>query len=82
MVSVLAFFPDDLSSNPAEVLYFSVNLYLKRTKDASVGPFFLKKVRGVFVVVRETVDQVEPDLPVAKTEPVTTLDRDQCDQTV
>ena len=47
MVSVLAFYSDDPSSNPAEVYNFSVKLLLKRTKinkkEAGVGPFFLKK---------------------------------------
>ena len=44
MVSVLAFYSDDPSSNPAEVYNFSVKLLLKRTKingkGAGVGPFF------------------------------------------
>ena len=44
MVSVLAFYSDDPSSNPAEVYNFSVKLLLKRTKinkkEAGVGPFF------------------------------------------
>ena len=43
MVSVLAFYSDDPSSNPAEVYNFSVKLLLKRTKinrkEAGVGPF-------------------------------------------
>ena len=43
--SVLAFYSDDPSSNPAEVYNFSVKLILKRTKinkkEAGVGP--LKK---------------------------------------
>ena len=42
MVSVLAFYSDNLSSNLAEVYNFSVKLYLKRTKinkEAGVGPF-------------------------------------------
>ena len=47
MVSVLAFYSDDPSSNPAEVYNFSVKLLLKRMKinkkEAGVGPFFLKK---------------------------------------
>ena len=47
MVSVLTFYSDDPSSNPAEVYNFSVKLLLKRTKinkkEAGVGPFFLKK---------------------------------------
>ena len=45
VVSVLAFYSDDPSSNPAEVYNFSVKLLLKRTKingkEAGVGPFFL-----------------------------------------
>ena len=44
MVSVLAFYSDNPSSNPAEVYNFSVKLLLKRTKinkkEAGVGPFF------------------------------------------
>ena len=48
VVSVLAFYSDDPSLNPAEVYNFSVKLLLKRTKinkkEAGVGPFFLKKV--------------------------------------
>ena len=47
MVSVLAFYSDDPSSNLAEVYNVSVKLLLKRTKiskkEAGVGPFFLKK---------------------------------------
>ena len=47
VVSVLAFYSDDLSSNPAEVYNFSVKLLLKRTKinkkEAGVGPFFKNK---------------------------------------
>ena len=47
VVSVLAFYSDDPSSNPAEVYNFSVKLLLKRTKinkkEAGVGPFFKKK---------------------------------------
>ena len=48
MVSVLAFYSDNPSSNPAEVYNFSVKLLLKRTKinkkEAGVGPFFKKIV--------------------------------------
>ena len=48
MVSVLAFYSDDPSLNPAEVYNFSVKLLLKRTKinkeEAGVGPFFKKKI--------------------------------------
>ena len=44
VVSVLAFYSDNPSSNPAEVYNFSVKLLLKRTKinkkEAGVGPFF------------------------------------------
>ena len=43
VVSVLAFFSDDPSSNPSEVYNFSVKLLLKTTKinkkEARVGPF-------------------------------------------
>ena len=43
VVSVLAFYSDDLSSNPAEVCSFSVKLLWKRTKinkkEDGVGPF-------------------------------------------
>ena len=45
VVSVLAFYFDDLSSNPTEVYNFSVKLYLKRKeikKEAGGGPFFKK----------------------------------------
>ena len=48
MVSVLAFYSDDLSSDPAEVYYFSVKLNSKiqknenKQKEAGVG-LFLKK---------------------------------------
>ena len=42
MVSLLAFYSDDLSSNPAEAYSVSVKLCLKRTKinkkEAGVGP--------------------------------------------
>ena len=48
VVSVLAFYSDDPSSNPAEVYNFSVKLLLKRTKinkkEAGVGPFKKKKI--------------------------------------
>ena len=47
MVSVLAFYSDDPSSNPAEVYNFSVKLLLKRTKINKKRPglahFFKKK---------------------------------------
>ena len=47
VVSVLAFYSDDPSSNPAEIYNFSVKLLLKRTKinkkEAEVGPFFRRK---------------------------------------
>ena len=49
VVSVLAFYSDDPSSNPAEVYNFSVKLLLKRTKinkkEAVVGPFKKKSSR-------------------------------------
>ena len=52
MVSGLAFYSDNPSSNPAEVYIFSVKLLLKRTKinrkEAGVGPFF-KKSRLMFI---------------------------------
>ena len=48
VVSVLAFYSDDPSSNPAEVYNFSVKLLLKRTKinkkEAGVGPFLKKQL--------------------------------------
>ena len=47
MVSVLAFYSDDPSSNPAEVYNFSVKLLLKRTKINKKRPglaHFKKKV--------------------------------------
>ena len=47
VVSVLAFYSDDPSSNPAKVYKFSVKLLLKRTKinkkEAGVDPFFKKE---------------------------------------
>ena len=47
VVSVLAFYSDDTSSNPAEVYSFSVILCLKRTKknkkEAGFGPCLKKK---------------------------------------
>ena len=48
VVSVLAFYSDGPSSNPAEVYNFSVKLLFKRTKinkkEAGVGPFLKKKI--------------------------------------
>ena len=48
MVSVLAFYSDNPSSNPAEVHNFSVKLLLKRTKinkkRPGFGPFFKKNL--------------------------------------
>ena len=45
VVSVLAFYSDNPSSNPAEVYNFSVKLLLKRTKinkkRGRVGPIFV-----------------------------------------
>ena len=41
MVSVLAFYSDDTSSNPSEVFHFAVKLLVRRTnkqKDAGVSP--------------------------------------------
>ena len=48
VVSVLAFYSDNPSSNPAEVYNFSVKLLLKRTKIKTkkrpgLAHFFLKK---------------------------------------
>ena len=47
VVSVLAFYSDDPSLNPADVYNFSVKLLLKRMKinkkEAGVALFFLKK---------------------------------------
>ena len=55
VVSVLAFYSDDPSSNPAEVYNFSVKLLLKRTKinkkEAGVGPFFRKMFACLFVAI-------------------------------
>ena len=47
MVSVLAFYSDDPSSNPAEVYNFSVKLLLKRTKINKKRPGLahLKKIK-------------------------------------
>ena len=59
MVSVLAFYSDDPSSNPAEIYNFSVKLLLKRTKinkkEAEVGPFFKKD---------QKYPELNPDLPL------------------
>ena len=48
VVSVLAFYSDDPSSNPAEVYNFSVKLLLKRTKINKKRPglahFFKKNI--------------------------------------
>ena len=38
MVSVLAFYSDDMSSNPVEIYNFSVKLYLKSTKIIKTRP--------------------------------------------
>ena len=44
VVSVLAFYSDDQSSNPAEVYNFSVKIVIEKKKinkkEAGVGPFF------------------------------------------
>ena len=52
VVSVLALYSDDPSSNPAEVYSFSVILCLKRTKinknEAGVGPPFKKNILQYF----------------------------------
>ena len=49
VVSMLAFYSDDPSSNPAEVCSFSVKLLWKRTKinkkEDGVGPF--KKMKTI-----------------------------------
>ena len=46
MVSVLACYSDDLSSNPAEAYSFSVKFEFEKNenkqKEAGVGPFFRK----------------------------------------
>ena len=59
MVSVLAFYSDDPSSNPDEVYNFSVKFLLKRTKinkkEAGVGPF-KKKYWRVLGGRHSTVD--------------------------
>ena len=49
MVSVLAFYSDDPSSNPAEVYNFSVKLLLKRTKINKKRPGLVhfKKRKGM-----------------------------------
>ena len=47
VVSVLAFYSDDPSSNPADAYSFSVQIVFEKNenkqKEAWVGPFFLKK---------------------------------------
>ena len=54
VVSVLAFYSVDPSSNPAEVYNFSVKLLLKRTKINKKRPglahFFLKKALNHFTI--------------------------------
>ena len=54
VVSVLAFYSDDPSSNPAEVYNFSVKLLLKRMKinkkEAGVGPFKKNLIWMVFPI--------------------------------
>ena len=53
VVSVLAFYSDDPSSNPAEVYNFSVKLLLKRTKinkkEAGLA-HFLKKCLNLYIL--------------------------------
>ena len=57
VVSELAFYSDNPSSNPAEVYNFSVKLLLKRTKinkkEAGVGPFLKKIMVSTYFVVQE-----------------------------
>ena len=59
MVSVLAFYSNDPSSNPAEVYNVSVKLLLKRTKinkkEAGLAHFFKKKHRKLHDVVSKKV---------------------------
>ena len=47
VVSVLAFYSDDPSSNPADAYSFSVQIVFEKNKNKQkrgrVGPFFLKK---------------------------------------
>ena len=54
VVSVLAFYSDNPSSNPAEVYNFSVILLLKRTKINKKRPGlanFLKKIVFAFFII-------------------------------
>ena len=57
VVSVLAFYSDDPSSNPAEVYNFSVKLLLKRMKingkEAGVGPFLKRKLQMLKEIIRK-----------------------------
>ena len=59
MVSVLAFYSDDPSSNPAEVYNFSVKLLLKGTKinkkEAGVGPFKKKTINKDYVLATKNL---------------------------
>ena len=60
VVSVLAFYSDDPSSNPAEVYNFSIKLLLKRTKinqkEAGVGPLiFFKKMTCFCLGIKQIV---------------------------
>ena len=56
MVSVLAFYPDDPSFNPAEAYSFSVKFVFEKNenkqKEVAVGPFFKEKLMVLRVVVK------------------------------
>ena len=65
VVSVLAFYSDDLSSNPAEAYSFFCNIVFEKNenkqKEAGVSPLFLKKycfVPRTIVPVNQIVTNV------------------------
>ena len=66
VVSVLAFYSDDTSSNPAEVYSFSVILCLKRTKinknEAGVGPPFKNKYFAILLLQKPPIAQEKYNL--------------------
>ena len=73
VVSVLTFYSDDPSLNPAEDDNFSVKLYLKRTKKRPrVAHFFLKKTmrRSKLSAEKMYLDKISenffPTLPIGR----------------
>ena len=61
MVSVLAFYSNDPSSNPAEAYSFSVTFVFEKNenkqKEVGVGPFFFKKKMPIAVVLFNSINQ-------------------------